>query len=449
MQIILLIIGLGVGLAIGWLLAKNKSVQQASSQQENISSLDKERSVLTSQLSEARQQTQQAKTESETIRGNVLELSTQLAQSNTINKNLEEKLSQQKRELEDLENRFTKEFENLANRIFEAKSQKFTDQNKTNLDIILNPLKEKLKDFEDKVDKSYKAEAAERNSLKGEIKSLIELNKQVSEEANNLAKALKGDSKKQGNWGEIILERVLERSGLVKDREYKTQYSTTNDEGNRIQPDAVLFLPDNKHIIIDAKVSLVAFEELVNATDEPARVKFLNEHLVSLRNHVKILGDKNYYTSPDLNTPDFVLLFVPIEGAFSAAVQADPELFSFAWDKQIVIVSPTTLLATLRTIASIWKQERQTRNAIDIAQKAGALYDKFKNFADDLLEVGKKMDGAKSSYSEAMNKLVDGKGNIVTRVEELRKLGAKSTKDISEKLLERSEENLLKEKQEG
>ena len=449
MQIVFLIIGLGVGLAIGWLLAKSKSAESASSQQENISSLDKERSVLTSQLTEAKQQAQQSKTEAETVRSKVLDLSTQLAQSNTINKNLEEKLNQQKRELEELQNRFTKEFENLANRILEEKSLKFTEQNKNNLDIILNPLKEKLKDFEDKVDKSYKAEAAERNSLKGEIKSLIELNKQVSEEANNLAKALKGDSKKQGNWGEIILERVLERSGLVKDQEYKTQFSTTNDEGNRILPDAVLFLPDNKHIIVDSKVSLVAFEAFVNAPDEASRAKFLNEHLASIRNHVKQLGDKNYYTSPDLNTPDFVLLFIPIEGAFSAAVQADPELFSFAWDKQIIIVSPTTLLATTRTIASIWKQERQTRNAIDIAQKAGALYDKFKNFTDDLLEVGRKMDTAKTSYSDAMNKLVDGKGNIISRVEELKRLGAKSTKDISEKLVERSEENLLKEKQEG
>lgn len=449
MQIIFLIIGLGVGVFIGWLLIKNKSNQQISSLQENISSIDKERSVLTSQLNEARQQSQQSKAEGETARAKVLELSTQLAQSNAINKNLEDKLNQQMKELDDLQKRFTKEFENLANRILEEKSLKFSEQNKTNLDIILNPLKEKLKDFEDKVDKSYKAEAAERNSLKGEIKSLIELNKQVSEEANNLAKALKGDSKKQGNWGEIILERVLERSGLVKDEEYKTQYSTTNDEGNRIQPDVVLLLPDNKHIIIDAKVSLVAFEAFVNAADETLRAKFLNEHLASLRNHIKQLSEKDYHTSPDLNTPDFVLLFVPIEAGFSAAVQADLELFSYAWDKNIIIVSPTTLLATLRTIASIWKQEKQTRNAIDIAQKAGALYDKFVGFTDDLLDIGKKMDSAKISYADAMNKLVSGKGNIVSRTDELKKLGAKTNKNISEKLVERSEDNLLKEKQEG
>jgi DNA recombination protein RmuC len=445
MQIVLLLLGVGIGVVIGWLIAKNKISQPVSGDAEKITLLDRERSVLSAQLMDARKQVDIYKSEEKSIRDRITALSAQLAESSANNKNLQEKLTSQKQELEELQKRFTKEFENLANRILDEKTTKFTEQNKNNLDIILNPLKEKLKDFEDKVDKSYKAEAAERNSLKGEIKSLIDLNKKVSEEANNLARALKGDNKKQGNWGEIILERVLERSGLVRDEEYKLQLNTTNENGNRIIPDAVLFLPDNKNIIIDSKVSLVAFEAFVNEEDETLRAKYLNDHISSIRTHVKHLGEKNYYTAPDLDAPDFVLLFIPVEAGFSAAVQGDAELFSFAWDRNIVVVSPTTLLATLRTIASIWKQERQTRNALEIAQKAGSLYDKFVGFIEDLLDIGKKMEAAKTSYSEAMNKLSSGRGNIVSKTEELKKLGAKATKKIPEKVIERSEVNLLTE----
>ena len=445
MQIIFLLIGLGAGITIGWLLARSKNTDFSLSG-EKIVFLDKERSVLASQLEEAKRVIEQYKADVIKIRDNELGLSRQVAEANAINKSLNEKLGGQKQELEELQNRFTKEFENLANRILDEKSQKFTEQNRVNLDIILNPLKEKLKDFETKVDNTYKAEAAERNSLKGEIKNLIELNNKISTEATNLTRALKGDTKKQGNWGEIVLERVLERSGLVKDQEYRLQVNTTNDEGSRIQPDVIVDLPDNKHVIVDSKVSLIAFDALVNAPDEVLRDKFLKDHLASLRNHVKLLSEKNYPSAAGLDTPDFVLMFVPIEGGFSAAVQADHELFSYAWDKKIVIVSPTTLLATLRTIASIWKQERQTRNALDIAQKAGALYDKFVGFSNDLVEVGKKMDGAKASYSEAMKKLSGGDGNLVRRVEMLKKLGAKTDKSIATQLVERSEERLLEEK---
>ncbi len=351
----------------------------------------------------------------------------------------DDKYNTLKSELENINKKYTTEFENIANKILDEKSKKFTDQNKINLDSILNPLKEKIKDFEDKVEKAYKAESDERVTLKTEIKNLIDLNKQVSEDANNLAKALKGENKKQGNWGELILEKILERSGLVKDQEYRLQFSTNNDEGKRIQPDAVIMLPDNKHIIIDSKVSLLAYEACVNAANDEDRERFVKEHLISVRSHIKLLSEKKYQSSTDFNTPDFVLLFIPIESSFSIAVQADQEMFNFAWDRKIVIVSPSTLLATLRTIASVWKQERQTKNAIEIAKQSGALYDKFVGFIEDMDKIGKSIDSSKTSYESAINKLHKGSGNLVKRAQDIEKLGAKTTKHISSKFIENDE----------
>ncbi|MBK7850813.1 MAG: DNA recombination protein RmuC [Bacteroidetes bacterium] len=442
MQIVFLITGIVIGAILMWFYSKNKGHAEQEALNLRINELDKERSVLADRVEQTLLQTENARKQNEKERQEYVQLNALLAQQETTNKNLQEKLMLQKEELESLQQRFTKEFENLANKILDEKSQKFTEQNKTQLDIILNPLKDKIRDFEQKVDNAYKAESAERNSLKGEIKSLVELNKQISEEANNLVKALKGDTKKQGNWGELILEKILERSGLIKDEEYKMQVSAQNEIGNRIQPDAVIYLPDSKHIIVDSKVSLVAYEAMVNAPDEEIREQSLREHVLSVRSHIKGLSEKSYQSSADFTSPDFVLLFMPIESSFGMAVQADNELFNFAWDRKIVIVSPSTLLATLRTISSIWKQERQTRNAMEIARQGGALYDKFKNFVDDLIEVGKKMDGAKTSYSEAMNKLSTGNGNIVKRIEDLRKLGAKATKELPPSLVERAEENI-------
>jgi len=352
-----------------------------------------------------------------------------LAKAEQVFQSQEEKFATLKSELENVHKKYTTEFENIANKILDEKTQKFTDQNKNNLEIILNPLKEKIKDFESKVEKAYKSESDERITLKAEIKNLIDLNKQVSEDANNLAKALKGDNKKQGNWGEVILEKVLERSGLVKGQEYLTQFSTNNSEGNRIQPDAVIKLPDDKHIIVDAKVSLIAYEACVNATTDEDRDKFTKEHLLSVRNHVKLLSGKDYQSSPDFNTPDFVLLFIPIESSFSVAVQADQELFSYAWDKKIVIVSPSTLLATLRTIASLWKQERQTKNVMEIARQGGELYDKFVGFLEDMQKIEKGIEMSGKAYQDAINKLNTGSGNLVRRIENIKKLGAKTNKE--------------------
>ena len=442
MEILLFLLGAVCGGIIAWLSAKNAISKARQSRDERMLILENEKSDLEGRHELLKDIHQKTGVELEAERKKNLELTAAHSQQTAFNQNLGEKLIQQKTELEELQQRFTKEFENLANRILEEKSLKFTEQNKLNLDNILNPLKEKIKDFEEKVDKSYKAEAAERNSLKGEIKNLVELNQKISADANNLAKALKGDTKKQGNWGEIILEKILERSGLVKDREYKTQVNTQREDGSRQQPDVVILLPENKHIIIDAKVSLVAYEQIDQAATDEERSQRIREHITSVKNHVKMLGEKNYHSAAEFSTPDFVLLFMPIESSFSSAVQADQEIFSYAWDRKIVIVSPSTLLATLMTIASIWKQERQTRNALEIAEQGGRLYDKFVSFLEDLLQVGKKLDEAKSGYAEAMKKLSEGRGNLVSSAEKLKELGAKNAKQIPSRLLERSEEGI-------
>ena len=347
----------------------------------------------------------------------------------------QEKITEQKREIESLQLKLTKEFELIAGKILEEKTQRFTEVNKLNLDQLLNPLKENIKAFEEKVEKVYKAESDERNVLKGELGKLIELNQQISQEAHNLTRALKADTKKQGNWGEFVLDRILEMSGLIKGESFIKQSSFTDESGNRLQPDIVITLPDNKHIVVDSKVSLIAYERLINCTLDADRLTHLDEHVYSLKNHIKQLSSKNYSNLYSINSPDFVLLFVPIESSFAIAVQHDVELFEFAWSKRVVIVTPSTLLATLKTIASIWKQEQQTRNAIDIAVKAGALYDKFVGFINDLKKVGDNLDKAKDSYSDAFSKLSSGNGNLLTRVENLKKLGAKTTKQIDSSLL--------------
>ncbi|MBS1614279.1 MAG: DNA recombination protein RmuC [Bacteroidetes bacterium] len=439
MEIVFLIVGVAIGAALAFFFVKSKGDNGLGAQ---LSAATEKGRLLESNVAELKNELRLANESSEiklnSEKNTIAKLNGELAAAQTDNNNLHQRLLEQKAEIEDLNKRFTKEFENLANRILDEKSQKFTDQNKNNLDIILNPFKEKLKEFEQKVDHAYKTESNERITLKTEIKNLIDLNKQISEEANNLATALKGDNKQQGNWGELVLEKILERSGLVEGEGYRTQFTANNANGEKIRPDVVVMLPDNKHIIIDSKVSLVAYEACVNAATPEDRARFLKAHVESLRSHVKLLSDKGYQTATGIDTPDFVLLFVPIESSFSLAVQSDNELFNFAWDRKVVIVSPSTLLATLRTIASIWKQERQTRNALEIAEEGGKLYDKFVSFYEDLLAIGKKMDGAKSDYTEAMKKLYDGTGNLVRRAEKMRELGAKTNKQLPQNIIDRA-----------
>jgi DNA recombination protein RmuC len=350
-----------------------------------------------------------------------------------------EKLAEQKVSYEQSQQKLNKDFELIANKILEEKSTKFIEQNRTNLDIILNPLKENIKAFEDKVEKVYKAESDERNILKGVISELQIQSKLIQEDANNLTKALKGNSKKQGNWGEIILEKVLERSGLVRDQEYRIQASHTSAEGSRYQPDVVIDLPDDKHLVVDAKVSLVAYERSVSADTDEEREGYVKQHLASIKNHIQELSSKNYQDLYKINSPDFVLLFVPIESSFSIAVQKDAELFNFAWDRRVVIVSPSTLLATLRTIASMWKQERQNRNVMEIARLSGSMYDKFVGFVADMENIGKYIKNGQDAYDKAINKLSVGAGNLTNTSEKIKKLGAKATKQIDTKYLDLNE----------
>jgi DNA recombination protein RmuC len=351
--------------------------------------------------------------------------------------NLREKLVSQKQEMEDLQKKFTTEFENIANKILEKNSEKFTATNQKNMGDVLNPLKEKIDLFERKVEDTYKQGLKDQTDLRAELKKLFDLSSKISEEANNLTKALKGDVKKQGNWGEVVLERILERSGLNEGTQgYEKQFSDISEDGRRIQPDIVINLPDNKHIIVDSKVSLIAYEKAVNAETEEERAKHVKDHILSLKTHCKGLSEKHYQSARHLNSPDFVLLFIPIESSFSIAIQEDQDIFSYAWDMKVVLVSPSTLLATLRTITSIWQQENQTRNAMEIARQGGALYDKFVGFIADMERMGKSISNTQSTYNDAMNKLHTGSGNLVSRVESIKKLGAKTTKELPKLMLD-------------
>ena len=354
--------------------------------------------------------------------------------------NLEEKLNENKAEVEKLQEKFSKEFEILASKILEEKSVKFTEQNKENLKNILNPLQEKIQTFERKVEDTHKESIDYHAALRQQILGLKDLNLQMSKDTINLTKALKGDSKTQGNWGELVLERVLEKSGLEKDREYFVQQSFTNEEGKRILPDVVIHLPDGKKMVIDSKVSLTAYEQFVNSDDDHEKSQFLKEHVNSLKRHIEQLSEKRYEDIYKIESPDFVLLFIPIEPAFAVALNTDNQLYNKAFERNIVIVTPTTLLATLRTIDSMWNNEKQQRNAFEIARQAGALYDKFEGFISDLTNVGKKMDEAKAEYRGAMNKLFEGKGNLIVSVEKLKKMGAKSKKSLPQNIIERAED---------
>ena len=350
----------------------------------------------------------------------------EVAKLKTLNDNLTEKLENQQSEIENQQKRLTAEFENIANKIMKQRSDEFSASNQKNIGDLLNPLKEKIQLFEKKVDETYDKELRDKISLKEEVRKLTELNARVSEEASNLTKALKGDVKKQGNWGEIILERVLERSGLTKGQEYEREEVVEGADRSVQRPDVILHLPDNKHIIIDSKVSLVAYERYITAENEEKQMLSAKEHINSIRSHVKLLSEKNYQNAQNINTPDFVLMFIPIEASFSVAVQGDSELFSYAWERKIVIVSPTTLLATLRTISSIWKQENQTKNAQEIARLSGTLYDKFIGFTEDMVKIKNNLDRTSNAYDDAVKKMKDGSGNIIRTAEKIKELGAKT-----------------------
>ncbi|UNY97672.1 DNA recombination protein RmuC [Zhouia spongiae] len=354
--------------------------------------------------------------------------------------NLLQKNREYKEEVEQLQEKFTKDFQILANKILEEKSEKFTEQNKENIKNILTPLQEKIQSFEKRVEDSNKESITRHSALQEQLKNLKELNQQITKEASNLTKALKGDTKMQGNWGELVLERVLEKSGLEKGSEYTVQNSFVTEEGKRVLPDVIINLPDNKKMIVDSKVSLIAYERFVNAESDDLKPTLLKEHVNSIRKHVDQLSAKNYHDLYKIESPDFVLLFIPLEPAFAIASQEEPQLYNMAFEKNIVIVTPSTLLATLRTIDSMWQNDKQHKNALDIATQAGRLYDQFKNLLDDLEKIGKQLQTVQNTYSSSMTKLT-GRGNLLTKVETLKKLGAKASKQIDQKWLNRANQD--------
>lgn len=442
-QFVYFVTGMLIGGLVAWLIAKSKFQSSGANTEELLQSKELELKLDAERENVVRLKGDLTKLDNELRqeREEVLKLNNLNTRLDADFKNMQETLKNQKEEVIQLQEKFSAEFKNLANEIFEDKSKKFTDQNKSNIGDLLKPLGEKIIDFERKVEQTNK-ESIERNSaLKEQITGLRELNQKITKEAENLTKALKGDSKAQGNWGEFILESILEKSGLEKSREYFVQESKTNEEGRRFQPDVVVKLPDSKSIIVDSKVSLVAYERAVNSDNEDEKAANLKAHLLSLRTHIKGLSEKNYQSLYGVESLDFVLMFIPIEPAFSLAVQHDGELFNDAYSKNIVIVSPATLIATLRTIASIWKQEYQNRNAIEIAKEGGNLYDKFVAFTEDLKNVGRHLDTTQKVYVEAAKKLYEGKGNLINRAEKMKKLGAKTSKSVDQKLLDRAEDS--------
>ena len=438
-------VALAIGIFIGKLIFSARFLSEKISLEEKLI-------AFTSQFNQLKEQTlvdkitfekqlENATAEKESIRSEKDSLAIQLSKKEVDFENLWERNKEQKEEVEKLQEKFTKEFENLANKILEEKSNRFTEQNKENMKNILTPLQDKIQLFEKKVEDTHKESIDYHAALRQQIIGLREMNIQMSKETINLTKALKGDSKMQGNWGELVLERVLEKSGLEKGREYEVQQAFTTEDGNRVFPDVVINLPDGKKMIVDSKVSLTAYEKYINEEDDILKINYLKEHVTSIKRHVEQLGNKNYHDLYQIESPDFVLLFIPIEPAFAMALNEDTSLYNKAFEKNIVIVTPATLLATLRTIDSMWTNQKQQENALEIARQAGALYDKFEGFVGDLIKIGKKIDESKIEYSGAMNKLVEGKGNLIVSVEKLKKMGAKAKKALPESILNRAEKD--------
>lgn len=338
--------------------------------------------------------------------------------------------------LNEAREQLSNQFKTLANEILEEKAKRFTEQNQTNIGQLLEPLKLKLTEFQGKVEEVYVQEGKERSALAQQVKHLMELNKQLSDDAHNLTRALKGSSKTRGNWGEMILEKILESSGLRKGYEYDVQESHTRDDGSRAQPDVIIHLPEERHIIVDAKVSLNAYEEYVNAEDETDRDLAFKRHLNSVRGHIKELSDKNYHDIHGVKSLDFVLMFVPIEPAFMLAISQDNDLWQDAWKRNVLLVSPSTLLFVVRTVAHLWRQEQQNRNAQEIARRGAELYDKLVGFVEDLKGVGNRIKQAQNEYDKAYGKFVDGRGNVIRQAEMLKSLGVKPGKSMPTDVLD-------------
>lgn len=441
MEILFLIIGFLLGLIGAYLFLRNRTHAQIEQLRNEASASSANAIAYEQQLKLKQEEIEHLRKEQQELQENIIHLNSDNAKLKAETQLVQARIQEQKVEIEQIRERFNQEFRLIANELLEEKSKKFTESNKENLDGILRPLREKLIEFEQKVESTHKDSIQFNAALRQQIIDLKELNQQITREANNLTRALKGDTKTQGGWGELILESILEKSGLVKDREYRVQVTAKNEEGRLLKPDVIIDLPDQKSIIVDSKVSLLAYDRYVNEEDDAAKNAALKDHLVSIRNHIKSLSEKNYHQLYALNSLDFVLLFIPIEPAFLLSLQHDQNLFNDAYQRNIVIVSPSTLLVTLRTIASIWKQEYQNRNVLEIAKLGGDMYDKFHGLMTDLIDVGNKIQQTQKSYDGAMSKLVNGRGNLVKQAQKLKELGAKASKSLPENLLLRANED--------
>ncbi len=432
MELSSILLGLIIGLLLGAIGHAWWSRQGAGSELQSL----REQHKAERQEIEARLADQRVRNDEQT--STIVLLNSTLGAEQERGRGLQQRLAEQKDELEKLQERMTTEFEKIANRLLTQRGKELNEQQEEKLGTILKPLQERIKDFEDQVRKAYESEGRERHLLKSEIAKLVEQNQRLSTDADNLTRALKGDTQAQGAWGEMILDKLLESSGLMKGQEYSMQESTTLSDGTRQRPDAVIFLPEEKCLIIDSKVSLVHFERFTASTDEAERSRLMKQHVDSLRSHAKGLGEKDYTKLYGSQSVDFVLMFVPLEPAFLLALRERPEIFQEAYDRQVVMVTHTTQMATLRTIHGIWKNERISKNHLAIADRAGSLYEKFVGFTEDLGHIGKNVRAAQDSYDKAISKLSEGPGNLVRQVEMLKELGAKTNKTLHSKLLERS-----------
>lgn len=417
MELITLIIAAAVGAALAWLYANSRSAK-------DIASVRDQANDAATRLSFTQKQLEDAESARRSVADDFARLSTDYAR-------LEAQYHIHKDEVAQLRDRFKTDFENLAQKILDEKSAKFTEQNKLNIDQVLSPLRDNLTRFEKQVNDAFLVETREKASLKEQIQQLAQMNQQMSADAMNLVKALKGDNKAAGNWGEVILERLLEQSGLQEGVNYLAQGSFKDEDGNARMPDVVVTLPGDKHIVVDSKVSLVSYTDWVAAESDEDRLRAEKAFATSVWSHVRGLSDKNYATLYGINSPDFVLLFMPIEPAYAMVLRADSSLWQNAYDRKIIIVSPTTLMATLTTVANIWRQEQGIKNAEKIAEEAGKLYDKLYGFVEDFEKVGKQMETLRNTYASADNKLRTGTGNVLKRAESMKQLGAKTTKHLA------------------
>jgi DNA recombination protein RmuC len=439
MEYILAIVGVVLGALAGWFMGKNNANAKLAETQQEKNNVDSRAQTLQSQVNDRENNLVELKTERQQLADSLRQESSRLASVETKNQELERRVAEFDAKTKEQAQQMLQQFENLSNKILDENSKKFSSQNKDQMGELLNPLRERIVEFQKRVEENNVAGEKRTSALSQQLINLQELNKQITEEAKNLTTALRGDSKTQGNWGEMQLEKILQKSGLEKGTHYRKEENFKNDEGQNQRLDYIIDLPDGKHLIIDSKVSLTAYTNFHQAEDEAQAERFKKLHLDSVYAHMKTLSAKNYQDLYGINTPDYVLMFVANEPALTLALREDPDLYEKALNQNLVLVSTTTLMATMRTISYIWRQDAQNRNADEIARQAGALYDKFVGFTDDMLKLGGQMSTTTKTYTDAMKKLTEGTGNLIRRTEKLKEMGANTSKGLNSKLLDRAD----------